>query len=244
MALDDRLLSDFADSFFGYGDPDAPYWFVGMEEGGGDSEAEVARRLEAWDARGRRALEDLPAYSRAVGVGAWFDDRPRLQPTWAKLVRLLLAAEGLPGSTDDVRAFQRDRLGRPGGPAALVELLPLPSPSTDRWLYGEASGLPDLATRELYRARYAGPRADRIREMVAEGAPRAVVFYGLGYRPWWERVAGGEFVEDAESGALWAGGHGSPGGGTAFVAVPHPVAMGVRNADFERVGEALRRRSG
>jgi hypothetical protein len=33
--LDPRLLTDFLDSFYGYGNPQAPLWFIGMEEGGG-----------------------------------------------------------------------------------------------------------------------------------------------------------------------------------------------------------------
>ncbi len=32
--LDDHLLQDFIDGFYGYGNYNAPYWFVGMEGGG------------------------------------------------------------------------------------------------------------------------------------------------------------------------------------------------------------------
>ena len=43
------LLLDFLNRFYGYASWDAELWFVGMEEGGGNSEEESAKRLEAWD---------------------------------------------------------------------------------------------------------------------------------------------------------------------------------------------------
>ena len=130
MPFDDQLLAEFADSFFGYGDYRGRVWFVGMEEGGGDSFEELNRRFDVWRERGKQELEDLPAYSRLVGVGRWFEDRPKLQSTWSKLIRLYLSAYETPSGTDAVREFQRARLGRQDGDIALLELLPLPSPST------------------------------------------------------------------------------------------------------------------
>lgn len=234
MAIDDALLTEFADTFLGYGNPAAPYWFVGMEEGGGDTAAEIALRLSVWERRGKRAFEDLAPYSRAVGVGQWFGERPKLQSTWSKLVRLLLSAEGRGCSTEDVRSFQRDELGRPDGDTALTELLPLPSPSTSDWIYGEHSGLGHLASREAYRAHYAERRADRIGRLIREHRPPLVVFYGKSYLPWWERVAGRAFRQDDGCGALRADAE-----GTTYLAMPHPVAMGVSNADFERAGRSI-----
>ena len=35
--FDDSLLETFAETFYGYGNYNGPYWFIGMEEGGGDS---------------------------------------------------------------------------------------------------------------------------------------------------------------------------------------------------------------
>ncbi len=35
--LDDALLEAYMDGFYGYGNLAGPYWFIGMEEGGGDS---------------------------------------------------------------------------------------------------------------------------------------------------------------------------------------------------------------
>ncbi len=64
--------ADFMQRFSGYGDYAGRYWFVGMEEGGGASAGDIGRRLEAWDARGRRELEDVAGYHRSFGVDRLF----------------------------------------------------------------------------------------------------------------------------------------------------------------------------
>ena len=55
--LDESLVLDFCEVFFGYGSFKAPIWLVGMEEGGGESAEEIQRRLQIWDQRGRQNLE-------------------------------------------------------------------------------------------------------------------------------------------------------------------------------------------
>ena len=47
--FDDTLLADFAQTFYGYGDYNGDYWFVGMEEGGGDSFQYIENCIVTWD---------------------------------------------------------------------------------------------------------------------------------------------------------------------------------------------------
>src|SRR5258706_11670073 len=116
--LDEELLQAFIEGFFGYGSWSAPIWFVGMEEEGGASAGEIALRLEAWSARGRKSLEDLVDYYRAFGVAKYFEDRPArqrtygplLQPTWKQLVRVLLGIHGDHPSTERIRQVQSESL--------------------------------------------------------------------------------------------------------------------------------------
>lgn len=174
--LDDSLLSAFADGFYGYGNLEADYWFIGMEEGGGDSLADIERRLTAWDRRGRHQLEDLREFHLEIGVTGYFMERPALQTTWSKMIRIVLSAEGRHPTTDELRVYQRDKLGRHGGSTALVELLPLPSPSTGHWLYSDISRLPPLRSRDAYRALYTERRAQALQSMgrhTPRGSPRA-----------------------------------------------------------------------
>ena len=63
--FDDQLLGEFVQNFYGYGDYSGQFWFIGMEEGGGNSFAEVVKRLDTWARRGRRELEDVAEYSHS-----------------------------------------------------------------------------------------------------------------------------------------------------------------------------------
>lgn len=49
--LNEDLLSDYMDSFLGYGNIQGSYWFVGMEEGGGKTCPEIAQRITQWENR-------------------------------------------------------------------------------------------------------------------------------------------------------------------------------------------------
>ena len=119
----DELLAGFTEHFYGYGDYDGDFWFIGMEEGGGN----VDIRLSQWDERGRRELEDLAGFHYAIGMTEWFEPKSKLQPTWSKYVRIILAAEGKIFSTECIRQYQTHQLGRSGNKSCLIELLPLPS---------------------------------------------------------------------------------------------------------------------
>ncbi len=234
--FDDELLQAFVSGFFGYGSFAAPYWFVGMEEGGGETAEDIALRLRAWEARGKSELEDVVEYHLAIGVSKHFDERGVLQPTWNKLIRILLSAMGESPETERVRAFQRTEWGRPQGTSCLTELLPLPSPGVDRWLhFAEHSKLPYLMSRAAYTEHVRPQGVVQLATKVAEYRPRAVVFYGLQYLPSWQAIAGSGF----EATSL-AGTYACRRDGTLYLATRHPAATGVSNAYFHSVGRLIR----
>lgn len=227
----DELLEAFAETFYGYGSYGGQYWFIGLEEGGGGSAEEIGRRLSAWDRRGRRELDDVAEYHREIGVGCYFGPRARLQTTLKQLARMALAADGLGDTTEAVRTYQGAHLGRRGGDSCLLELLPLPSPSTARWGYGERSMLPQLASREKYRQRYVTMRAGRIKERIHEFSPRVVFFYGVAYQATWTHIAGTSMRRIGAD--LWVGSR----AGTTFVIAKHPASYGVSNDYFREAGK-------
>ena len=49
--FNDQLLNEFVEKFYGYGDYNGQFWFIGMEEGGGNSFSEIDNRLNAWKTR-------------------------------------------------------------------------------------------------------------------------------------------------------------------------------------------------
>ncbi len=193
-ALSDPVLESYIQGFYGHGPYTAPYWFVGMEFGGGGTATEVVSRIQGWADRGKHELEDMVGPDGAGHEVRWFGPQPPLQPTWAKLIRVVLSAEGAAPTTEQVRAYQRDRLGRTGGLDCILELLPLPSPGLNRWLfYPDHSQLPYLRDRAAYTAYVAPIRAAHLRQRITEYQPRSVVFYGAGYAHWWRAIAGLDF---------------------------------------------------
>nr|MDQ3005688.1 hypothetical protein [Chloroflexota bacterium] len=188
--FDDQLLDEFAHSFYGYGNYNGQYWFIGMEEGGGSSFAEIAKRLSVWADRGRLELEDVAEYHNQIGLSHLFQEKPVIQRTWGKLIRILLSIDGIAPITEQVREYQRSSLGRLNGTMCLTELLPLPSPDIGRWIYAQCSQLPYLADRERYKHAFLMPRIKHLKQRISEHKPKAVIFYGFSYREYWQEIAG------------------------------------------------------
>jgi hypothetical protein len=232
--LDDSAVETFIDRFFGYGSWAAPIWFIGMEEGGGGTIAEAGRRIETWRMRGGLDLEDLVEYHYAIGITKHLGSRPALQPTWSKLVHVLLGMRGEAVTDERVRAFQANELGRRGGSSALVELLPLPSPGIGHWIYGDATTISYLSSRERYRIRVVRHRIAAIRERLASYKPRAVVFLGLSYATYWSEIASVPLIPTPGDDFIT-----STAGQSTFVVVKHPTARGVENALFRSIGGLL-----
>lgn len=229
--LDDLLLVDYMSRFFGYGNYQGTYWFIGMEEGGGDTFTEVSNRLSVWNKRGRHKVEDIADYHIDLGIPHWFNGNARLQPTWAKLIRVLLSTEGQPPAKEEVRDYQRRWWARRTGKVCLLELLPLPSPSTRQWPYGEISELPELADRTRYREHWSERRLQALRRRIATHQPRVV----MSYREYWSAIAGAD-PRPVLAGETYV--HHTAD--RLFMALKHPAARGVTNAYFHEAGRYVR----
>jgi hypothetical protein len=230
-------LQTYMARFAGYGDLRAPLWFVGMEEGGGRDVAELTKRVDTWDARGRQRLEDLASYHRAVDMPYHFDAPYPLQRTWGPLARILQSSRGASTDLSVLREVQATQLGAHGGGAALLELLPLPAPGTVTWPYSTlAPHIPALRDRATYRATYEPARLAMLRALIHEGGPRVVICYGLGYRKAWSTLAGAPLRPIGIADRTCYVGEGSD---PMFLAVPHPVARGGKSRFWEAVGSAV-----
>lgn len=241
--FDDTLLESFIEGFYGYGNFEGDYWFVGLEQGGGNSFEEVQKRLEVWNSNGRPALEDAAEYHRAIGLGHFFDPaKPKLQSTWARLIRTLYGYEGHEAAdtkASEIKTYQRDQFLRSKSNECSIELLPLPSPSMNKWLYADHSELSYLSSRADYRARFAQQRADTIRQHIDQYAPKFVMFYGLHpeYTTWWRYIADIDFITvqivskfSAEFAKVDE---------TTFIISRHPVAHGTTNEYWHELGKTI-----
>jgi hypothetical protein len=225
----DDLIRAYAANFLGYGTWAAPFWFVGMEEGGGQSLTEFARRVRAWIDEGQPELLDLASHEKRIS-GTASRSRASLQRTWARLIRALHVAQGVDDpSRDTLREYQQTRLGRSDGEAALLELLPFPSANTRDWLYGEL-GIPEYATRKKYRETLRPSRVERIIERIRQRQPRVAVFYGNS-RYWRDRLSLQPLAMNIHHGQA---------GETLLIATHHPTAYGTTNARWDEIGRIMR----
>jgi hypothetical protein len=192
--MSDDAKAAAAKSWFGYGRWDAPFWFIGMEPGGDDSHSSY----EAWQDLGGSELIDCRSHHlwkrEVLGVEdpkwtRWHDDRPgrRTQPTWRRLIQLLLAFKGESTNLDAVYEYQQHKLGRLDGETAVVELGALHAPS--------------LAA-EVDRDSFRGERINLLRARLLENQPIFALCYGYGFSEQYVRVIGLDF--NAE-GFAWCG---------------------------------------
>lgn len=236
--LDGKILSEFMNSFLGYGDLNADNWFIGMEEGGGDTLEDVQARIGTWENRGRLGVEDCAEYHHAIGLGQLFTPPVRkAQSTWDWLMRAQLFSEGKPHNVAAAKAMQSDRWLRHGSKTCGLELLPLPSPSTNVWHYNQFSDDPTLRDRSSYGAAMLPIRKSRIRSAIEKHRPRNVVFYSKQYLSHWKDIAGIDFKEAD-------GLHIAKSGGISYICTMHPTAqikgVGKKKAYWQNVGTLLR----
>lgn len=233
--LNPSLLTKYASKFLGYGNWDSPIWFVGIEEAGGESEHEVAHRLQTWSQRGERQLEDVHEFYAALENRQWQGEKAVLQRTWAGLIRVLLLARGEIDSYQNIRKYQREQIGD----LCLSELLALPSPSTDQWKYVGWSELDWLQSRHACLQATSPTRIASLKEQLHTKKPKAVIFYGTtipegSLFPYWEMIAGTDFVQGVADEKLFKW---STNETTAFFVIPHPSRA--QTEVLQRIGKCL-----
>lgn len=229
----DTILHKFMHEFYGYGNYHGKIWFIGMEEGGGNTKEEIMARINAWT-KYYRELEDVASYHQAIGIDKFFADTPVLQTTWSQLIRIVLCFQDIAPSADQIRQYQAKRLGRRNDDTCLLELLPLPSPSTSKWHYNSISTLPYLSSRKNYSEELLAFRIKSIQQKILQYSPDVVIFYSKKYAKYWEEIADVQFTETADN--ISTGNNGT----TTFAIVTHPATRGVTNEYFCMAGNVIR----
>lgn len=245
-----QLVTEFMNKFYGYGNPEGNYWFVGMEEGcGPDWDMHVAPRFTTWQKRGSKSIEDARDYHFALGIREFWEPtagRPiKVQNTWRGLMKALLSAKGEHISRESIAHLQATSFGMAGSDTCLLELLPLPSPNVRRFDYrrlADKEHFPHFESRKAYRTHMLTERAgatvpDRktgIRNLILENKPRHVVLYGTSYRPEWTSLANAnqwnELTRHISHTML---------GESAIWMVPHPTSIGLPGTVYPELGQRM-----
>jgi hypothetical protein len=170
--------------FIGYGNLEAPVWFIGPEERLlEETEEQIVQHLEI-----RRRFKPVECL-RGVHVRKLKELtcpglEPKLQGTWKRMCWIMLWLENRDPTKNrlDVLDYQTCQLGVTGGRTLLTELLPLPKKST------RPCDWPDFYSREFgfqgledYKASVLPCRLNMLRELVERYNPPAIVCYGKGY---------------------------------------------------------------
>ena len=229
------MLKHFINTFYGSGNYDGDYWFVGMEEGGGNNLDQAQKRIQTWQDLGETELVDIFDFHSRINYLEYFTNPVKMQRTWMQEARIVLAAKGQPCETEDVRKYQRDEIGRKDKETCLLELLPMPSPSTSIWHYNKWTALPFLQNRQTYQDHCLPWRIEHIRTKIIEHQPKLVVFCGTSYFQHWHAIAGKK-VEFQRKNEFWT----AKAGNILYLIVKHPASKGITNAYFEEVGDIAR----
>ncbi|MGD0003491.1 MAG: hypothetical protein ABSE06_04605 [Anaerolineaceae bacterium] len=227
-------LESFINGFYGFGNYSGPYWFVGIEPGGGDSFEDIVKRIQIWEDAKKPEVMDVAEYHLCLGIRKYFEDPVVLQPTWNRLIRIILSSKGYKVTPDLVRQYQKNDLGRIGKESCLIELLPLSSPRIKYWIMGSLTELKYLQEKSAYYKHCIPCRAEHIKKSIMEYRPKVVVFYGLAFFKYWKDIAEVDFTEESPDGIFLGRAQ-----DTVFIIVKHPVAFGIKNDYFHRVGKLI-----
>jgi hypothetical protein len=215
-----ELEEDMAQHFYGYGRWDAPYWFIGPEQGQEKKENDnLGPRARAWKHLGQSELVDLKSFHDQLEQGMHTREKARLQPTWKKLLLLLLSYKGETASSEDRRAYQRLRLGRSNGETCLIELSGLP-----------ANNSSTTRDRERFFPMRIGHIGDALKEKLKRPTVGFVVMYGKGSHTHFRSIFGSHLEQDVPIKV----------GSTVIVSTTHPNTRGISNRHWCALGESLR----
>ena len=219
--MDDAELG-LASGCYGYGRWDAPYWFIGPEQGQAPCENnELRARFEAFRKLGKDGLTDCRDFHAEIHETRWHRDSPpaALQPTWKFLILLLNTFLERPADDTSRRVYQRQHWGSSTGETCVIELSGLP-----------ATSFKVARDRELFRQ----SRLHFIHTRMVAFRPTFVIIYGRGQMKHWRNFWKNNEILVCDSGNI------SKLAFTTIAFVPQPTAPGSGNQYWVEVGRRLR----
>ncbi|HEU5289400.1 MAG TPA: hypothetical protein VFU05_02080 [Cyclobacteriaceae bacterium] len=196
MLIRAETLQHWINHFYGYGSWNAPFWFVGYEESGGDLPEEVAEKLNYFykvhapvteptlcDIRelyrevvfrieGPRAKKFANFHDHRFGPDAV------LHGFWKNLIAFKHSFQNK--KLPDPLTYQQEKFASSSSQEALIQLYPLPAHS-HAWYYGwlDLPQFPFLKSRASYQQHVYQQRVSGIFNQMKSHKPELVLMFGM-----------------------------------------------------------------
>jgi hypothetical protein len=261
--MNEEITAYYLTNFWGYGNWDSDYWFVGMEEGGGNDLQLVVNKIDSFFQNGyshEHLIDNYHFQVNLVGephnkealrfLGPRPNNRPvALQNYWAKMIKILLHLNLLNSNNSAIRNYQKDHWGRIHNndyfaKHAVIELFPLPSQNTNEWNYSEWTNhfennfCPPLLDREGYFMTISNNRITLLQNKIREYQPRLVVFSGLTHQNYYDQIVGCNNWELLDQIKCYF----QKVNNTLFVKTNHPNTWGIGHAYWNIVSDEILQR--
>ncbi len=197
MFIKEERLKHWIDNFYGYGSWQARIWFVGYEEGGGDTPQEVANKLTYF--HNEHGLDNAPALCdirdlyRQVAFAVSgpradlfsnlyeyrFDHQAILHGEWKNIIAFVHGYQNEP--LPDLLAYQKNSFALASEKSeALLRLFPLPA-HNHAWYYSwlDLPRLGFLKSRSAYEEHVYESRMHNILHKMSIHKPEVMVMYGM-----------------------------------------------------------------
>jgi hypothetical protein len=197
MAIEEKKLKHWINHFYGYGSWEAKIWFVGFEEGGGDTPEEVAEKFnyfyQAHTSSKEATLCNLRELYQHVSARL---DGPRADlftnlfdyrfgskaiqhGVWKNLIAFVhgYRQKKLP----DLLAYQKKSFALSSLQEAWIQFYPLPSPHNHAWYYSwlDMPKFSFLKSRAQYQEHLYPSRIQNMLQKIVTHKPEVVLMYGM-----------------------------------------------------------------
>lgn len=254
-------IEDLHNTFMLFGNPESPYWFIGLEEGNhpGDGQSiesfvrGLVNKTQLFDEKEISSLRDM------CGGGSKYlpnDEKDAVyQRTWGGYVKLLLSlhearqVSSLTWNIESVKHYQKSHLGELAVPAnvpssCLGELYPMHRKGRggSKWPYrplAHEESLSFFKSCSKYRKKWTSVRANLLQQKIVSHRPEFVFCFGTDLKNALScEESGIENIRKLEGYVDLPVSFGSVGD-TLVVFSYHPTAKGIKDEYWRSLGKSL-----
>lgn len=194
-----KNLEKYTQEFYGYGNINSDFWFIGHEEGSKqNSIKELEERINTWLKLGETTLCDCRDFHLKLKMR---NETPFTkgspQPTWDAYIQILNQSKNLNlNNTQDKKIFKLYKFARLNSNHALLELFPIPCSKIISWNYSELSNeIEYFSSKETYRNTVVKFRLEKIKNLINKKKPKIIIFNGIGLNKYptlvyWQEIIG------------------------------------------------------